>query len=88
MPFYYAFLILAPLFLISGCSVGAPSFTMAGSYFPAWLIFAFVAIILTVLIRIVLIRLGIDDAMRFKLFIYTALALGICFAALWLFFGA
>lgn len=87
MPFYYV-LISVSLFLIGGCTHGAPSFTMAGSYFPAWLIFAFVAIILTVLIRVVLIRLGIDDVLRFKLFIYTALALGICFAALWLFFGA
>lgn len=86
MPFYYMFAFI-PLFLISGCNGGAPSFTMAGSYFPAWLIFAFVAIILTVLIRVVLIRLGIDDVLRFKLFIYTALALGICFAALWFFFG-
>ena len=59
---------------------------MAGSYFPAWLVFAFIAVMLTVLIRVVLIRLGIDDVMRFKLVVYIALALGICFAALWLFY--
>lgn len=66
----------------------APSFTVAGSYFPAWIVFAFAAVLLTVLIRLVFIRVGIDDAMRFKVFVYAALALGLCFAALWLFFGA
>lgn len=65
----------------------APSFTIAGSYFPAWIVFAFIAVILTVLIRVVLIRLGIDDLMRFKVFVYSALALGLCFAGLWWFFG-
>lgn len=66
----------------------APSFMVAGSYFPAWIVFAFIAVILTVLIRIVLIRLGIDDVMRFKVVVYSALALGLCFASLWVFFGA
>ena len=66
----------------------APSFTLAGSYFPAWILFAFLAIILTVLIRVVLIRLGIDDVMRFKVIVYAALAVALCFAALWLFYAA
>lgn len=66
----------------------APSFTLAGSYFPAWILFAFIAVILTVLIRVVLIRLGIDDVMRFKVIVYAALAVALCFAALWLFYAA
>lgn len=66
----------------------APSFTLAGSYFPAWIGFAFIAVILTVLIRLVLIRLGIDDVMRFKVIVYAALAVALCFAALWLFYAA
>lgn len=75
MPFYFIF------------AAAAPSFAVAGSYFPAWIVFAFIAVILTVLIRVVFIRLGIDDVMRFKVFVYTALAMGLCFAALWVFFG-
>lgn len=68
-------------------AAAAPSFTVAGSYFPAWLVFIFAAIFITILIRMVLIRIGIDDAMRYKLVVYSALALALCFAALWLFFG-
>lgn len=65
----------------------APSFAIAGSYFPAWIVFAFIAVLCTVVIRVILIRLGIDDAMRFKIVVYAALAVGLCFAALWLFYG-
>lgn len=81
--FYYA---VIPILLLSGCS-GAPSFALVGSYFPAWLVFIFIAILLTLIIRVVFIRLGIDDILRFRLLIYTCLALSLCFAALWLLFS-
>ena len=81
MPVFY----LMPLLLLSGCR-GAPSFALAGSYFPAWLVFIFIAILATLLIRVVFIRLGIDDVLHFRLFIYPCLALGLCLAALWLLF--
>lgn len=78
--FLYA---LLPL-LASGCS-GAPSFAIAGSYFPAWLVFSFTSILLTLLIRVVFIRLGIDDVLRFRLFVYVCIALSLCFISLLLF---
>lgn len=76
-----------PLFalLLSGCT-RAPSFVVAGSFFPAWLIFIFVAILITLLIRVVFIKIGLDDVLRFRLLVYSCLALGLCFAALWLLF--
>ena len=84
MPFIY----LAPLFvvLLSGCA-RAPSFVVAGSFFPAWLIFIFIAILITLLIRVVFIKIGLDDVLRFRVLVYSSLALGLCFAALWLLFS-
>lgn len=79
--FLYA---LLPLLLLSGCG-GAPSFAIAGSYFPAWLVFSFTSILLTIVIRVVFIRLGIDDALRFRLFVYVCIALSLCFISLLLF---
>lgn len=80
MPISYAY--------IYAYAAVAPSFTVAGSYFPAWLVFIFAAILVTVLVRVVLIRIGIDDVMHYKLVVYSALALALCFAGLWLFFGS
>lgn len=83
MPFIYLMPLLAAL--LSGCA-RAPSFAVAGSFFPAWLIFIFIAILVTLLIRVVFIKTGLDDVLRFRLLIYSCLALGLCFAALWLLF--
>lgn len=71
--------------LVAGCQ-RAPSFALVGSYFPAWLIFILLATLVTIVIRFVFIRLGIDDALRFKLLVYACIALSLCFGALLLFF--
>lgn len=72
-------LVIASLFSLSGCQK-TPSLAIAGSYFPAWLLMCFASIAGTILIRLLLIRLGIDEVLRFKLFFYTCLALSLCFA--------
>jgi hypothetical protein len=66
---------IAPLllvyFLTAGCG-HAPSFNLLGSYFPAWLVCLPVAISLTVLIRLGVRRLGVEDYFRPEFLSYLA----------------
>ncbi len=64
----------------------APAVEITGSYFPSWMLFLVFGIVGSVLLRGVLIRIGIDDYMPFRVISYTALALLITFALL--LFGA
>ncbi|KUF41232.1 hypothetical protein AS359_10685 [Comamonas kerstersii] len=68
---------LVPLF--SGCTgTGqAPDFLILNSYFPSWLVGALVAMVITVCIRVLLIKLDLDDYLPFRFFVYTALWLSI-----------
>ncbi|MGE4338482.1 MAG: YtcA family lipoprotein [Pigmentiphaga sp.] len=78
-------LLLVPL--LSGCDfTHAPAIAIAGSYFPAWMLCTVVALIATVLIRVVLIRIGLDDRMPWRVAAYSALALALTFALLLLAF--
>jgi YtcA family len=53
---HLALLLLAPL--LSSCSQ-APSVELLGSFFPVWLVCFIVAIVLTALVRLALLRLRI-----------------------------
>ena len=53
-----AALVLACL-AVAGCD-RAPSFDILGSYFPGWLVCLTVALLLTVLVRFLLLRLKIE----------------------------
>ena len=53
-------LVLACL-AVAGCD-RAPSFDILGSYFPAWLVCLTVALLLTVLVRVLLLRLKVELA--------------------------
>lgn len=55
--------------------MSGPSFPLFGAYFPSWMLCLFVAIIITVLLRAVFIRLGIDDLLPFRLTAYTAIVI-------------
>lgn len=71
--------------LLSGCGEPrAPAFLVFGSYFPSWLIGLGVAIPLTLFVRWLLIRSGIDDALPLRLLVYVCL--GILFAMAFAFF--
>ncbi len=65
----------------------SPSLPIAGAYFPFWLICAFGGIVSAVLVRVVLIRTGIDDTIPFRLFVYVALAAAIALGFARLFYG-
>ena len=55
----YAMTAFAVIF-IAGCS-GSPSLNVLGAYFPDWLFCIVAGVVLTVIVFIVLKRLGVDD---------------------------
>ena len=71
-----------PVSLLVGCS-RAPSVEVLGSFFPAWLVCFIVAIVLTSLVRLLVLRL--DVKVTLPLLAYPALAAFFTFA-LWLVF--
>ena len=73
-------LLAAPL--LSSCS-RAPSVEVLGSFFPAWLVCFIVAIVLTALARLALLRLRVKAAL--PLLVYPSLAALFTFL-LWLIF--
>jgi len=73
-------LLLAPL--LSSCS-RAPSIEVLGSFFPAWLVCFIVAIVLTALVRLALLRIRVKAAL--PLLVYPSLAALFTFL-LWLIF--
>lgn len=68
--------------LLSGCS-SAPSRSILGSYFPSWMICVLVAICLTIVVRVVLAKVGVDDELPAPIVVYLAFTLAFSFA-LWL----
>ncbi|WP_407061898.1 YtcA family lipoprotein [Brucella gallinifaecis] len=50
---------------------------MFGAYFPSWMFCLLVAIIIALLLRVIFIRLGIDDILPFRLTAYTAIVIAI-----------
>lgn len=73
--------VLAACVGLGGCSAttAAPAIPLFGAYFPSWLACALAGIVGAVLVRLVFIRVGIDDALSFRLPIYACLAAGIGF---------
>lgn len=74
-------LLLAPS-LLAGCS-RAPSVDVLGSFFPAWLFCFIIALLLTVLVRALLLRLQVK--VPFPVLVYPSLAAFFTFV-LWLAF--
>lgn len=67
---------VAAIFMLSGCNeTQAPAFPLFGSYFPSWIACAILGIVLAVIARVVLIRIGIDDMLPSRLLVYVCLAL-------------
>ncbi|WP_248289985.1 YtcA family lipoprotein [Advenella sp. EE-W14] len=60
--------------MLSGCS-NAPSVYAFGSYFPSWLLCAFIGIIGAVLVRVVFVYLQLDDVLPLRLLVYLCVAL-------------
>jgi len=59
---------------LSGCAVrGAPSFTLFGAYFPAWMLVAAIGILAAVAARIVAVATGLAETVPFQLLSCTAI---------------
>lgn len=57
-----------------------PSYPLFGAYFPAWMFYALIALIATIMVRAVFIRVGVDDVLPLRLVAYTAIAVAIASA--------
>jgi hypothetical protein len=67
---------------LGGCALrGAPSYSLFGAFFPAWLLCAGLGIVASILLRSLLIAADFEEAVPFKLLVYVAFALGV---TLWL----
>ena len=67
---------------LDGCALrGAPSYSIFGAFFPAWLLCAGLGIFASILLRTALIAADFEEALPFKLLIYAAFAVG---TTLWL----
>ena len=62
------------VFALSGCA-RSPSFNVLGSYFPGWIAFIFTGVLVTVLLRLVLNRTGLEQRLPALPLLYFAMAL-------------
>ncbi len=61
---------------LTGCgSARAPSFYVAGSYFPAWLLCVVAGIVGAILVRVLFIKLSLDDILPLRSLVYTCVAI-------------
>lgn len=75
------------LTLLTGCTMQAhaPSMPLYGSFFPVWLLASLLGIISAVLIRVALIRSGLNEHLPAPTLVYFCLAVlfGVIIWALW-----
>ncbi|WP_420917595.1 YtcA family lipoprotein [Shewanella algae] len=57
----------------------SPSIPFYGAYFPLWLVCAVVGMFGSILMRVLLIRLGIDEGIPLRVIVYVAFACLIAF---------
>jgi hypothetical protein len=68
--------------LLQGCS-SAPSQNILGSYFPSWMVCALISLVVTVVVRGIFVKTGIDAVLPVPLIAYLGLFAAFTFAA-WL----
>lgn len=81
---FLRYIFLCPL--ISGCAYGsAPSFPIVGAYFPGWLICLALGGISVLLFRILFLKMGWDNPLTDRFFVYASLGtiVGLTFWLLW-----
>ena len=80
---------LLPLTLLPGCASGpgrrSPSIDILGSYFPAWIVCVFSGLAITLITRLLLVGLELDNYVGPKAIVY--ISIWLCFTMLtWLIF--
>jgi YtcA family len=74
--------------VLSGCAVrGAPSFVIAGSYFPGWMFCALIGIVAAIAVRIGFVASGLAGVLPLQLFVCAAIGLCAGLLAWLLWFG-
>lgn len=68
--------------LLASCAT-APSLTVVGSYFPAWLACGILGILAAIAARAIFIAMGLGDALPFQLFVFTAIGI-VAASLIWL----
>jgi len=76
---------VAACVLLAGC-VQSPSMNVLGAYYPAWLFCIVGGVVITVLIRLTLLKFGIEHVLRPPALAYPALVALAAFAGWLLFF--
>jgi hypothetical protein len=87
---FFKVAVLTPLLssALIGCAVrGAPSFVIAGSYFPGWMFCALIGIVSAIAVRIGFVTSGLAGVLPFQLFVCTAIGLCCGLVAWLLWFG-
>jgi YtcA family len=82
--------VLTPLLssTLSGCDVrGAPSFVIAGAYFPGWMFCALIGITSAILARVGFVASGVANVLPFQLLVCSAIGLCCGLLAWLLWFG-
>jgi hypothetical protein len=77
-------LCMPSILLATGCS-RAPSFSILGSFFPAWILCGVLGILLAVVVRMLFVRLDFEKELSPLILIYPCLALFLTFT-IWLMF--
>ena len=82
------FPLLTGLVLSSCASAGnSPVIPFLGAYFPSWIACSLIGIIGTVVLRLVFIKIGLDDIMPMRVVAYLFLAIAIGLASSLILFG-
>lgn len=60
---------------LAGCSEQrSPALPLFGAYFPSWLFCILAGVIGAVIVRVIFVRIGVDEGMPFRLLVYTCIA--------------
>lgn len=78
-------IVMVVLQFLTGCSA-APSTNILGSYFPSWMVCVLIGAGLSIVIRWILVKLGVEREMPTPIVVYLAFTIAFSFATwlLWL----
>lgn len=73
---------------LAGCEgQRSPALPLFGAYFPSWLLCLLAGVVGAVVVRVVFIRIGIDEGLPLRLLVYTCVAALLGFALALTVFG-
>ena len=59
---------------LAGCG-GAPSLTIAGAYFPAWLLCGLIAVLVAVIVRVLMVVTGLSNPIPYQLAVCSSIGI-------------